>query len=102
MCDFSLHHVKSRPARVGDKLTTINFNTWRAGGSHDGGVPSSWNRTCFLRGDKMRPVGLLPLEDENDKFQNGDLSANQQGRATGTSRRTRISRWHVRSPDKLG
>jgi hypothetical protein len=24
MCDYSLHHVKSRPAKVGDKLTTIN------------------------------------------------------------------------------
>ena len=29
MCDFSLHHVKSRPAKVGDKLTTRNFNTGR-------------------------------------------------------------------------
>ena len=31
MCDFSLHHVKSRPAKVGDKLTTINFNTGTRG-----------------------------------------------------------------------
>jgi hypothetical protein len=27
MCDYSLHHVKSRPAKVGDKLRTVNFNT---------------------------------------------------------------------------
>jgi hypothetical protein len=27
MCDYSLHHVKSRPAEVGDKLRTVNFNT---------------------------------------------------------------------------
>lgn len=26
MCDFSLHAVRSRPAKVGDKLTTHNFN----------------------------------------------------------------------------
>ncbi len=26
MCDFSLHAVRSRPAKVGDKLTTQNFN----------------------------------------------------------------------------
>ena len=26
MCDFSLQSVKSRPAKVGDKLTTVNFN----------------------------------------------------------------------------
>jgi hypothetical protein len=27
MCDYSLHNVKSRPAKVGDKLSTHNFNT---------------------------------------------------------------------------
>jgi hypothetical protein len=31
MCDYSLHHVKSRPANVGDKLTTRNFNTGTRG-----------------------------------------------------------------------
>jgi hypothetical protein len=31
MCDFSLHNVKSRPATVGDKLTTHNFNTGTRG-----------------------------------------------------------------------
>jgi hypothetical protein len=31
MCDYSLHNVKSRPARVGDKLTTRNFNTGTRG-----------------------------------------------------------------------
>ena len=25
MCDYSLHHVKSRPAKVGDKLVTREF-----------------------------------------------------------------------------
>jgi hypothetical protein len=31
MCDFSLHHVKSRPARVGDTLRTVSFNTGTRG-----------------------------------------------------------------------
>jgi hypothetical protein len=31
MCDYSLHHVKSRPAKVGDKLVTRNFNTGTRG-----------------------------------------------------------------------
>jgi len=26
MCDYSLHHVASRPAKVGDKLVTTPFN----------------------------------------------------------------------------
>jgi hypothetical protein len=31
MCDYSLQHVKSRPAKVGDKLTTHHFNTGTIG-----------------------------------------------------------------------
>ena len=31
MCDYSLHHVKSRPAKVGDQLRTVNFNTGTRG-----------------------------------------------------------------------
>jgi hypothetical protein len=31
MCDYSLHNVKSRPAKVGDQLTTHNFNTGTRG-----------------------------------------------------------------------
>ena len=31
MCDYSLRNVKSRPAKVGDKLTTQHFNTGTIG-----------------------------------------------------------------------
>ena len=31
MCDYSLHNVKSRPAKVGDELTTRNFGTGTRG-----------------------------------------------------------------------
>src|SRR6516162_926551 len=31
MCDYSLHHVQSRAARVGDKLTARNFGTGTRG-----------------------------------------------------------------------
>ena len=31
MCDYSLHHVNSRPAKVGDKLTTHDFGTGTRG-----------------------------------------------------------------------
>ena len=31
MCDYSLHSVKSRPAKVADKLTTRNFGTGTRG-----------------------------------------------------------------------
>ena len=31
MCDYSLQHVRSRPAKVGDKLVTHNFGTGTRG-----------------------------------------------------------------------
>ena len=31
MCDYSLHTIKSRPAKVGDKLTTRDFGTGTRG-----------------------------------------------------------------------
>ena len=31
MCDYSLHQVKSRPAKVGDKLTTRQFDSFTTG-----------------------------------------------------------------------
>jgi hypothetical protein len=31
MCDYSLHSIKSRPAKIGDKLTTRNFGTGTRG-----------------------------------------------------------------------
>ena len=48
MCDYSLHNVKSRPAKVGDKLTTRNFGTGTIGfeASEDVGVA-----VCVLPGN---------------------------------------------------
>jgi hypothetical protein len=99
MCDFSLHNVKSRPAKVGDKLTTHSFYT--AGGFHNGGLHSPGNGTRLFRGGDMCTVRIFWVEEENNKFQDGDLSTNQQGRTTGASRRTRIPGWYVCSPDVL-
>jgi hypothetical protein len=40
MCDYSLQHVRSRPAKVGDKLTTRDFGTCTRGfaAAEDAGV----------------------------------------------------------------
>ena len=50
MCDYSLHNVKSRPAKVGDKLTTRNFGTGTRGfaASEDVGVA-----VCVLPGTEL-------------------------------------------------
>ena len=69
MCDYSLHSVKSRPAKVGDKLTTHNFGTCTRGfaASEDMNVA-----VCVLPGpelsfaDEIRcvPTGLIPWRDK--------------------------------------
>ena len=50
MCDYSLHHVRSRPAKVGDKLTTHNFNT----GTRGFATPEdSTTAVCILPGTEL-------------------------------------------------
>ena len=50
MCDYSLHNVKSRPAKVGDTLTTHNFNT----GTRGFAAPEDANTAvCVLPGTEL-------------------------------------------------
>ena len=61
MCDYSLHHLKSRPANVGDKLTTRQFSFGTAGFS----APEDINvAVCVLRGGSPKSfaaTGALDL-----------------------------------------
>ena len=63
MCDYSLHDVKSRPAKVGDKLTTRKFHSGTTGFS----APEDASMAvCILPGtelsfaDEVRRVRLWP------------------------------------------
>ena len=63
MCDYSLHNVKTRPAKVGDKLTVRDFGTGTRGfsASEDRNVA-----VCLLPGtelsfcEEVRREGLWP------------------------------------------
>jgi hypothetical protein len=69
MCDYSLHSVKSRPAKVGDKLTTHNFGTGTRGfaAAEDMNVA-----VCVLAGTELSfaekvkclPTGLIAWRDK--------------------------------------
>jgi hypothetical protein len=50
MCDYSLHNVKTRPAKVGDKLTTRSFGTGTRGfaASEDASVA-----VCLMPGTEL-------------------------------------------------
>src|SRR4051794_5412720 len=59
MCDYSLHHVKSRAANVGDKLTTRNFGTGTRGFAAPGDATTA---VCVLPGTELafgEPVMFL-------------------------------------------
>jgi hypothetical protein len=57
MCDFSLQHVASRPAKVGDKLVTTNFGTGTHGFAPEGQkqpmVPQDLVAVCLLPGTEL-------------------------------------------------
>jgi hypothetical protein len=64
MCDYSLQSVKSRPARVGEKLTTHHFNTCTTGFAAPQDIDTA---VCVLPGTELafaktvtcRPRGLF-------------------------------------------
>jgi hypothetical protein len=50
MCDYSLNHVKSRPARVGEKLRTTDFGTGTRGFAS---VDDPTTAVCVLPGTEL-------------------------------------------------
>jgi hypothetical protein len=50
MCDYSLHNVKTRPAKIGDRLTTHQFYS----GTRGFCAPEDMNvAACVLRGTEL-------------------------------------------------
>jgi hypothetical protein len=67
MCDYSLHHVASRPAKVGDKLITTRFINTPTGGFSS--VENANVAVCLLPGTELAfdhdvacepALGILP------------------------------------------
>jgi hypothetical protein len=51
MCDYSLHHVASRPAKVGDKLVTTRFTSSITRGFAAVGEPET--AVCLMPGTEL-------------------------------------------------
>ena len=51
MCDYSLQHLASRPARLGDKLITTKFPSTPTGGFAEVGHPNI--AVCLLPGTEL-------------------------------------------------
>jgi len=68
MCDYSLHSIESRPAKVGDKLTTRDFGTGTRGfaASENPGVAVCvlpGTELAFAQEVKRLPTRLWPWPD---------------------------------------
>ena len=83
MCDYSLQHVRSRPAKVGDKLTTRDFGTGTRGfaAAEDAAVA-----VCVLpgtelafsrRGNNFRSPLHRRLEGGNTSLRDGNLPTSE-------------------------
>jgi hypothetical protein len=60
MCDYSLHNVRSRPAKIGDKLTTRQFNSGTTGFA---APEDAYMAVCVLPGTELAfaaKVSCLP------------------------------------------
>jgi hypothetical protein len=65
MCDYSLQHVLSRPAKVGDKLTTRDFGT----GTHGfASVEDATVAVCVLPGTELAFSGTVTVTDPRFLF----------------------------------
>ena len=62
MCDYSLHHVANRPAKIEDKLVATKFNNSitrgfaAVGAAERCGLPAAWYRDRIRRECRMRAV----------------------------------------------
>lgn len=73
MCDYSLHNVASRPAKVGDKLTTRDFGTGTRGfaAAEDQNVAvcvRPGTELSFVREVTCQPIGILCGPDKLIKY----------------------------------
>ena len=72
MCDYSLHEIETRPARVGDRLTTRMFNSGTRGFC---APENSYVAVCVLPGtelsfdDEVRRWPALPSTERVVKHQ---------------------------------
>jgi hypothetical protein len=69
MCDYSLYSVKSRPAKVGDKLTTRDFGTGTLGFAAREDVSVAvcvrpGTELSFARDVTCQPIGMLGWRDK--------------------------------------
>ena len=95
MCDYSLHNVKSRLAKVGDKLTTRDFGTGTRGSAASEDVSVA---VCVLPGTELSfadevSVPCVAVDNKCDRPQDRDLPGDLPRQQGDTSRCPGIPGW---------
>ena len=99
MCDYSLHHVANRPAKIEDKLVATKFNNSITRGFAAVGEPQV--AVCLLPGTEIAfdenvrcepSFGIGILSNKENRAAARALPASQYGRLGRPSRCARISR----------
>src|SRR4029434_4822168 len=97
MCDYSLHSVRTRPAKVGEKLVTHNFGT----GTRGFAAPADCSvAVCLLPGTEL--AFETPI-----KYQTTLMFRSNTGHTVAifrqinkdAPRRARVPRWRDRAAD---
>jgi hypothetical protein len=98
MCDYSLHHVANRPAKIGDKLVATKFNNSITRGF--AAVGQSNVAVCLLPGTEIAFDGNVECEssfeylaEKENRSAARALPASQYEQLRGSSRCAGISRW---------
>ena len=99
MCDYSLHHVANRPAKIEDKLVATKFHNSITRGLRGGraaercGLPAARYRDRIRRECRMRAVVRhRHLAEQEDRAAARAFPASQYGQPRGPSRCAGISR----------
>ncbi len=95
MCDYSLQHLASRPAKLSDKLVTTRFKHSLTGGFCTIGEPNV--AVCLMPGtevafereiERLSPFWMRP---KKTRVQGGALPSCEPGLPNHASRRARIA-----------
>ena len=99
MCDYSLQHVLSRPAKVGDRLTTREFNRCTRGFSALEDVNVA---VCVLPGTELSFADKLGVHVCGRGLRTRSITRPQSfDRSTKTTREPITTRWNFQTGKSL-
>jgi hypothetical protein len=99
MCDYSLHHVTSRPARIEDRLVTTKFSNSITCGSPQSASPMS--PSAYYPAPKLRLTVMSSVRHLSGsgfcRTRRSDSGSPVSGRSIWTTPPRTMMRWNFRT-----